>query len=484
MNPSLPEPPISNSSFFTNQPFTVSEVAREVPVVRETDVLVCGGGPAGIAAAFTAARQGAKVLLLERHPFLGGVWTAGALTIIIDSQQKGGINRELAERLAAYSGVLIWPEVIDLPKGIPDWPVYAIEDMKAVLDDMVRETGIEVQFYTQVVAVQREGARVTGVFTESKSGREFIRAKVVIDTTGDGDVAAQAGCPFELGRPEDGKTQPMTLYARIGGYKGQPAHIHPMRDIARAAGFEPSYGRVTLFPQPNQPGVFMLMATHVYGSGIDVRDLTANEIEARQQIRTLVKILQRDGGPDWQSIYLIDTGPFLGVREGRRILGKYYLTIDDLREGRRFDDGICNVRFPADIHHPDKKEGAGLYNIFTPHYDIPFRCLLARDVDNLMMAGRCISGDHLAHASYRVTGDAVAMGEAAGIGATLAVRDHVNPRDVSVPELLAKLAALRDEPPLDEEEERRQAQAMVHDAEDETNIDSVIAEPAASQASR
>jgi glycine/D-amino acid oxidase-like deaminating enzyme len=461
------------SSIPADSSSAVSEPARQVPVIRETDVLVCGGGPAGIAAAFTAARHGARVLLLERHPFLGGVWTAGALTIIIDSQQKGGINRELNERLLKYSGLVIWPKVIDMPKGIPDWPIYAIEDMKAVLDDIVRETGIEVQLYTQVVAVQREGSRLAGVFTESKSGREFIRARVVIDTTGDGDVAAQAGCDFEFGRPEDGKTQPMTLYGRIGGYKGKPAHIQPMLDLGRAAGFEVSYGRVTLFPQPNQPGVFTLMATHLYGSGINVRELSANEIEGRKQIRTLVEILKRDGGPDWRDIYLIDTGPFLGVREGRRILGKYYLTIDDLSAGRRFDDGICNVRFPADIHHPDGKEGKGLYNIFTPHYDIPYRCLLARDVDNLMMAGRCISGDHLAHASYRVTGDAVAMGEAAGIGAALAVRDKVDPPGVPIAELLKKLAAMRDEPPLDEEEERRQAEAMVHEVDYDSNIDRV-----------
>lgn len=461
----------ANSSVSAGSPPTIHEAARQVPVVRETDVLVCGGGPAGIAAAFTAARHGAKVLLLERHPFLGGVWTAGALTIIIDAQQKGGINRELHERLESYNGTIIWPRTLPtMPKGIPDWTVYAIEDMKAVLDDMVRETGIEVQLYTHVVAVEKEDDRITGVYTESKSGREFIRAKVIIDTTGDGDVAAQAGCAFELGRPEDGKMQPMTLYGRIGGYKGASMHGEPLFSLACAAGVEPSYGRITLFPQPKQPGVFMFMATHVYGSGINVRDLTANEIEARRQIRALVEALKRKGGPDWEDVFLIDTGPFLGIREGRRILGKYYLTIDDLAAGRRFEDGICNVRFPADIHHPDKKEGKGLYNIFTPHYDIPYRCLLAKEVGNLMMAGRCISGDHLAHASYRVTGDAVAMGEAAGIGAALAVRDKISPPDVDIKELLAKLTEMRNEPPLDEEEERRQAEAMVHDAEGESNV--------------
>ncbi|HEY3332911.1 MAG TPA: FAD-dependent oxidoreductase [Capsulimonadaceae bacterium] len=415
----------------------IQEPARAIPIVRETDVLVCGGGPAGIAAAFTARRAGAKVLILERHPFLGGVWTAGALTIIIDSEGKSGLNRELVARLQERSAVSFWSD-------FPLWPVYGVEAMKCLLDDMVGELGVDVQLYTSVAAVERDGNRVTGVYTESKSGREFVAAKVVIDTTGDGDVAALAGCPFEHGRPGDGKTQPMTLYGRIGGYRGAPVHIEPIVSIARAAGFEPSYGRVTLFEQPGQPGVFMLMATHKYGSGIDARNLTKVEIEARREIRQLVEILKRDGGPDWADVYLIDTGPFIGVREGRRILGRAYLTHDDIATGRKFDDGICRVGFGVDIHHPDPKEGSGLMNMKTLPYDIPYRCLLARDIDNLMMAGRCISGDHIAMASYRVTGDALAMGEAAGLAAAMACDAGVAPPDVDVSELLARLAKMRD----------------------------------------
>lgn len=415
---------------------TVLESARPIPVVRETDVLVCGGGPAGIAAAFTAARAGARVLLLERHPFLGGVWTAGALTIIIDSEHKDGLNRELRQRLEARNEVMYC-------KQWPDWPVYGVEAMKTLLDEMIEETGIEVQFYTSVAAVAREGRRVTGVYTESKSGREFIKAKVIIDTTGDGDVAAQAGCAFEYGRPKDGKVQPMTLYGRIGGYTGDTIHIQPLLDIARRAGTDPSYGDVTLFPQPGQPGVFMLMATHLYGSALDVRNLTRAELQGRKEIRQLIELYRKHAGPDWQSVYLIDTGPYLGVRESRRIMGRHYLTVEELQSAKKFDDGICHVRFMADIHHPDPREGSGLTHVFFPYYDIPFGCLVARDVDNLMMAGRCISGDHIAFASYRVTGDAVAMGEAAGLAATIAVKDGVDPYDIDRPRFLKQLVEMR-----------------------------------------
>ncbi|EIP98170.1 flavoprotein involved in thiazole biosynthesis [Opitutaceae bacterium TAV1] len=421
---------------------TIHEPARDIPVARETDILVCGGGPAGIAAAFTAARAGARVLLLERHPFLGGVWTAGALTILIDTEKKPGLNRELRQRLEARDAATYC-------KQWPEWTVYGIEAMKGLLDEMAEETGIDVQLCTQVTAVAREGSRVTGVFTESKSGREFIRARIVIDTTGDGDVCARAGCPFEHGRPGDGKTQPMTLYGRIGGYRGTgAARHHPMLGIARKAGFPISYEGVTLFPQPDQPGVFMLMATHLWGSGIDVRNLTRAELQGRREIRQLVHILKTQGDDDWKDIYLIDTGPFLGVREARRILGRYYLTHDDLQAGRRFDDGICHVRFNVDIHHPDPEEGKNLYHLPMQPYDIPYRCLLPRDIDNLMMAGRCISGDHIAHSSYRVTGDAIATGEAAGLAAAIAVESRIDPPSIDIPAFLARLAALRNRHPL------------------------------------
>lgn len=417
---------------------TVIEKAREIPVARKTQVLVCGAGPAGIAAAITATRHGAQTLLLEQHPFPGGVWTAGALTIIIDAENKTGLCRTLRNRLEAQGNMMYctnWPR----------WPVYGIEAMKLLLDELLESAGVAVQCCTSVTSVHREGHRVTGVFTESKSGRQFIEADVVIDTTGDGDVAARAGCHFEYGRPEDGKAQPATLYGRIGGYKGQPIHIEPLLSIARTHGINPSYERVTLFPQPSQPGVFMLMATHLYVNCLDVCALSDAQRSARNEIKQLVDIFKQHAGPDWEDVYLIDTGPFAGIREGRRIRGKYYLTIDDLVNGKQFDDGICHVNFGVDVHHPDPSEGKGLYNIrFKQPYDIPYRCLLANDVKNLMMAGRCISGDFKAHASYRVTGDAVATGEAAGIGAAMAIASKCNPDEIDRTVLLDQLATWRD----------------------------------------
>ena len=417
---------------------TVHEASRKVPVAGSPDVLVCGGGPAGIAAALTAARSGARTLLIERHPFLGGVWTAGALTILIDTYNKSGMTKEILSRLDKDGGMEIWSR-------FPKFQVYGLEAMKCLLDDMVKEAQLPVQLYTNVVGVARDGNRISGVFTESKSGREYIRAKVVIDTTGDGDVAAAAGCPFEKGRPSDGKMQPMTLYGRIGGYKGGPSYVHPLLEICRKNGWNPSYQSITLFTQPRQPGIAMLMATHLYGDGTDVRDLTQAELRGRWEIRRIVDVLKEHGGDDWKDIFLIDTGPYVGVRETRRILGRYYLMADDLKRGAQFEDAVCDVTFGVDIHAPDPKE-EGLPSkdqVPIKPYQIPYRCMLAKGVDNLMMAGRCISGDHIAFASYRVTGDAVAMGEAAGLAAAMAVQLKTQPPDLDTRVLLKRLEAVR-----------------------------------------
>jgi len=416
---------------------TVFEPARNVPIVRKTDVLVCGAGPAGIAAAITAARNGAQTLLIERHPFLGGVWTAGALTIILDAYGKHGLIEEILRRLEARGHTLTWAVA-------PRYTVYSGEGMKYLLDDMVGAAKVQVQLYTQVVAVARSGNRISGVFTESKSGREFVEAKIIIDATGDGDVAAFAGCAYEKGRPSDGKMQPMTLMGRIGGYRGEGAVGQPLVDICRRAGWEPTLSRVVLRPQPNQPGVFMLMATHLYGDGTNTRDLTDAEVRGRWEIRKTLEALKQHGGDDWKDAFLLDTGPFVGIRETRRILGRYYLTIEDLKAGAHFDDGICDVNQLADIHFPDPQEGRGLRVVQHKRpYQIPYRCLLPKDVDNLMMAGRCISGDHIAHASYRVTGDAVPMGEAAGLAAAMALEAKVLPPSVDPRLLVKRLKSIR-----------------------------------------
>jgi len=204
----------------------VQTLCCQAPIVRSVDVLVCGGGPSGCAAALYAARAGAKTMLLETLPFLGGVWTAVGVSHLIAGRGHDGLNAEIHQRLPVHQ--------------VFGRNIYLIEDMKLLLDDLMAEAGVETQFYTRAMAVAKDGARVQGVFTASKSGFEFLPARVVIDATGDGDIAAAAGCQFEMGRSFDGKTQPVTLFGTIGGYRGQAAKGQTLVDILAKGGWRPS----------------------------------------------------------------------------------------------------------------------------------------------------------------------------------------------------------------------------------------------------
>jgi len=408
----------------------------EAPVVRKADVLVCGGGPSGCAAALYAARSGAKTLLLENMPFLGGVWTAVGISHLIDGRGRDGLNAEIHQRLPVHQ--------------VFGRNIYLIEDMKSLLDQMMAEAGVEVQLHTRAASVAREGSRLGGVFTVSKSGFEFIEAGVVIDTTGDGDIAAAAGCAFEQGREFDGRTQPVTLFGTIGGYRGQPAKGRALVEILERGGWRPSYPPVTLFPQPGQPGVFQLMATQFYGiDGTNVRDLSRAEILGRYEIRKCVEVFRQHGGDDWKDAFLIGTGPTIGVRETRRIRGRYYLTWEDLNRGARFEDGVAEIRSGSNIHPVDDPYESPPEGLPAPPqfrvqpYEIPLRSLIAADVDNLLMAGRCISGDVYALGSYRLTGNVVRTGEAAGLAAAMALESGIQPPALDGKAVVERLNRMR-----------------------------------------
>jgi hypothetical protein len=408
------------------------------PVIRRVDVLVCGGGPAGCAAAVYAARAGAKTILIENLPFLGGVWTAVGVSHLIQGRGRDGFNAEIHERLPVHQ--------------IFSRNIYVIEDMKAMLDRLMAEAGVETQLHTRAMAVSKEGSRLQGVFTASKSGIEFIEARVVIDATGDGDIAGAAGCEYEMGRSFDGKTQPVTLFGTIGGYRGQPAKGRALVEILEKGGWRPSYPPVTLFPQPGQPGVFQLMATQFYGiDGTDVRDLTQAEIRGREELRICIETFKQHGGDDWKDAFLIGTGPAIGVRETRRIRGRYYLTWEDLDRGAHFEDGITEITSGSNIHpvdNPYEDAPSGLPpgpKFRVRPYQIPYRSLLAADVDNLLLAGRCISGDCYALGSYRLTGNVVRTGEAAGLAAAMASQNRIAPPEVDGKALVMRLNEMRGE---------------------------------------
>lgn len=421
-------------------PRNFHEPARETRKSGDYDVIVCGGGPAGIAAAVSAGRKGARVLLLENHGCLGGVWTAGCLTWIIDHENKSsGLMPEILSRLEAAGG---------RAENSEGWSSgFDPEIMKVVLDAMCLDAGVVVRFHTRVVAAMRDpsGGRLTHVITESKSGREAWAGKVFIDCTGDGDIGALAGCGFDMGHPADGSVQPLSMLAILTGpaYEdvtpylsdnGLPwgvPHAALREQIARS-GNAGSYSHPTLFRLTD--GFYMLMANHQYGVMChDADAITAATIEARRELFEIINGLKSLGGV-WRNLKLAATSAQIGIREGRRIHGLYTVSAADVTNGARHDDAVCRATFCVDIHstNPAKDKGLDDGGVKSQPYDIPLRALIARDVDGLLMAGRCISGDFWAHGSYRVTGNAVAMGEAAGKFAAEVVRKQSSPHGLAL----------------------------------------------------
>lgn len=429
----------------------VAEPARKTPLAAQVDVLVVGGGPAGVGAALGAASQGAKTLLIERHGMLGGVWTAGLLNPLFDPR-KGWIVDRLIDGLQQRGA---W-----VRKGMD---VFDVEIMKFVLEGMMAAAGVDYWYHCPVTEPILHGDFVRGAIVESKSGREAILAKVVIDCTGDGDVGARAGVPFEMGRKADGVGQPMTLMFEISGYDGfrgvsadRLATYEFFRDLTKVIeehhlpiqlpyGAQRS-GTPYLIALPGK-AVAVIQATHVYRvDATDVRQVTRATAEARRQVHEVFLPAMREI-PGLENLRLSQTAPQIGVREARRLEGRYRLELDDMLQARRFDDAVTSVGFHVDLHELDPKDTTPKLPLFPPGMtrhsipkcDIPYRCLLPKTVQGLLWAGRCISGSHEAHSAYRVTGTCVAMGQAAGLAAAIAVQRNIPPAKLNGAELHAML---------------------------------------------
>ncbi len=417
----------------------ILEEGKETKVSGDYDVIVCGAGPAGIAAAISAARGGAKTLLLEVHGCFGGVWTAGALSWIIDSENKNGIMRELLEGLREKSGIgFVNDGITDYGSGL----AYDVEKMKLLLDEKIVEAGISYQLHTRVVdLVLNESNHIAHVITESKSGREAWGCRVVIDCSGDGDVGFLAGCDFEMGHPDTREVQPLSLMLLLTGIDKEEVKpflggslLEPkirLNNEMESAGVSPSYSKPILFHISDR--LYALIANHEYGIlADDASAISKATVNARKELSEIVAALRRKGGI-WEHLTMVATGSQIGVREGRRIIGDYVISQEDLIAGQKHEDAVCRVTFGIDVHCTNPKEGKD-YDVvnktITHAYDIPYRALIAKGVKNLLLAGRCISGDFIAHSSYRVTGNAVTMGEAAGKAAAISVAKSCEIRDV------------------------------------------------------
>ncbi|MGH8021581.1 MAG: FAD-dependent oxidoreductase [Opitutaceae bacterium] len=453
---------------------SIEEPARSVPVRAEYDVLVVGGGPAGLIAAIAAAEDGLDVGLIESRSFVGGNMTIGLPVLGFLGQKKNqiikGLPQKFIDRMRAVRGASEhrW---CPLHMGIT---LVEPEAVKTVALQMLQEANVDVTFHAMCVGVVMDGNTIRGIVTESKSGREAVLGKVVIDCTGDADVAYRAGVPCEKGN-EQGGMQPPTLMFCLGGvdteklrmsiahhsrtyltdfipadYFGQNNQfiVVGLRElIARARqerGLEIPNER-TIIITGLREGEAWINMTRVAGvDATDVRSLSMGEIEARRQIDDIHTYL-KEYVPGFENAFFSKTAPFLGIRETRRIVGRYVMTQEDVLGCRKFDDAIAVASYPIDIHRPGD-EGCTL--IWCGDcYDIPYRSLVPTKIENLLVAGRCISTTHEAMGAIRVMATCMAMGEAAGRAAKMAIRRGVVPADIDAAdlqeELLAKGAYLR-----------------------------------------
>ena len=452
----------------------VREVERDLPVAHTPDVLVVGGGIAGIMAALAAGRSGARTLLVERFGSLGGTGTAAMMSLFyVPYAASRGLIRELFDRLIARGG------------AIPgEFVVYDAEIYKVLALDMLAEAGVQVLLHTLVSDVILDGTSFRGIVIENKSGRQAILCRVAIDASGDADLAARAGAPFVKGREADGKMRPMTLIFRLGGVdvprlveyvRAHPEDFSPdplqcMLDVdgqmVRIFGFfkliEAAKARGELWPDcyyfrvecvlPRR-GMLTVNATRVYGvDGTKAEDLSRAEIETRHQMLQLAAFA-RKYIPGFEQSWIVDSASTIGVRETRRIRGEYLMTEDDILAGRHYPDAVAvdaNQQNPRQQggHPPDGKEGGPqdvearelVARMFV--YEIPYRCLVPQGVDGLLVAGRCISVDHHADVYTRNQGSCMATGEAAGVAAAGAFADGVPPRNVDVSKVQAGLRKL------------------------------------------
>jgi hypothetical protein len=459
-------------------PASVLLPARTGLLACETEVLVVGGGPAGLGAALAAADAGARVVLAERYGFLGGNATAalvmpwmsfhtrrpqppqlGSTHLFPTDHGEGepvvaGKHIEVIERLVQADGAL-------RPTPQTGYTVpFDPEVFKGVALDLLDDSGVQYLLHAFASGVVNGDARE--VVFETKSGPVVVQAGVTIDCTGDGDIAAAAGAEYDVGREADGLVQPMTLMFRVVGFDAElfgrytAAHpdqwrsVHGLWDLieqASAAGDLDLPREDILFFGTAHDGEVAVNSTRVAQVfGTEVWDLTRAEAVSRRQLEQIAGFL-RQYVPGFEQSYVVQSGVQVGVRETRRIRGEYVLTGEDVLSARKFDDVIARGTYPVDIHSPSGK-GTVIRSVPAGDaYDVPLRCLVPAGVRNLLTAGRCISGTHEAHSSYRVTPMAMATGQAAGVCAALAAARSISPQEVSLPdvqdELLRQGADLR-----------------------------------------
>ena len=432
----------------------ILEPSRQTPVFGEYEVVVLGGGPAGIAAAIAAGRSGRSTILIERYGFLGGAGTAAGLSTFCGlhavvygrhEQVVHGIASDILDRLAAMGGLNAPHLTI---RDQIQAQAYDISAFKIAADELMAEAKVEVLFHAfGVGAVMADETRIDALLIETKSGRFAVRGRMFIDASGDGDLGAWAGAPYEVGDGVGNMLYPSTMF-RINGVDPERAGrawelIPTLMEEAEKEGRRFPRKKPIVRPQRN-PIEWRANLTQIKNpdgsavSGIDARQLSYGEVEGRRQCWDVFQFI-KSVTPGFENAYIVEIAPQIGIRETRRFIGEYVLTEDDILGCRDFDDAIGVNGWPVEAHIK-----GDVKFVFAPkesrgYNQIPYRIILPRRVENLFIAGRCASMSHEGQSSARVSGPCFVMGQAAGTAADLALRDGLTPRQVDVAELQRRL---------------------------------------------
>lgn len=475
----------------------VIEAERELKIMDSADVVVAGGGVAGLGAAIASARAGVKTILIESNGFLGGVATSNMMQALCNGSGIHGIMEELIALMTEKGGAPKWDyeaRKASSENGFTNEAVsFDVETFKEAALEMCVKAGVIMYLYTKACLPIMDGDTVIGVVVESKNGRSAIMGKRVIDCTGDGDLAFRAGVPFIVGRPSDNKMRPFALMFRVGGLdinkmleymkahpdQWQPQYmadpVHPIGDdmcVTRVSGFYDLVAKAKkngdLHDELNylrfealfvNKGIALCNTTRMYYlDGTNPKDLTEGEVRGRQQMKKVVAFM-RKYVPGCENAYVIDVAPTLGVRETRRFIGEFFLSDEDVYNGTKADDSFITItrKLPPyelkdeiDVHPPEPWEGTEKdvfqYNpkkiLTTPvEYHVFYRMLLPQKVENLLFAGRTMSTTHANESYLRLMPYCMRMGQVAGTGAAVSVKEGVSPKKVDFRKLKNELIA-------------------------------------------
>jgi ribulose 1,5-bisphosphate synthetase/thiazole synthase len=425
------------------------QIATEVPLLAQVDVLVVGAGAAGSTAAIAAARTGARTLLVERYGYMGGTSTGvldtfyGFYTPGIVKKVVGGLPDLVVARLQEQQAAFLRPNTYGAGTGV----TYEPETLKMVWEELAIEAGVQLLYHSFCLDVltAEQGSRVTGIVVAGKRGLLRIEARQVVDASGDADVCFRAGAPCEKAG-ESGPAQTLTTTFRLANVdvaragSVRKAELHARMREANASGLYRLPREEGSIHKTPIPGVMHAIMTRLDGyDPTDPISLSQAEIEGRRQVREYLRFL-RNCIPGYEEARLVGLSTQIGIRESRRVYGDYRLTLEDVLAARKFPDTIGQCGAPLEDHHGGK-DTRWLYIPESGVYDIPFRSLLPRQLSNVLVAGRCFSATHDAHASCRSMAQCMAMGQAAGTAAALCALRGCDPRELPLSTLQHRLVA-------------------------------------------